>query len=1312
MQLKTQCQDFKIDVPGCPLQLNVKVGIGVGRISILHVGGIFNRLEYVPTGDALTQSFKAEHHADASKQDEQVIMSPEAYALVKDKFKVTFNKNDGYAYLQGATQTVKKTSLQHIMRQLLTGVDQAYVQSRVNRYEPAAVRHYVETFEEKWAAETRDLTVLFVNLGLTEEDMKDLSSKKDLKRVHNIISTVQKAVYFYEGSINKFLMDDKGSTLIAVFGLPPLAHEDDPLRGLFSAMQICTELKNLEGLYPSVGVTTGAAFCGIIGNRLRREYSILGDCVNLSARLMSHAAGMGGGVVCDGASWHHAQHDLSFHPLGKIQVKGKSKLIKIFHPYGKDFIPCFQKQDEKGHGRTTAKSVSRRFSLSNVGLIRSLNTGVLNPRSWLNSGMDTSKSKLRTNTHAIANFSKRQFEPPVFHEILRQAERHERAAKAGKGSVLLVQGEVGLGKTRLCARIHEMMANQISCFYSKAHGFNVGTALSSFKPMITRMLDPADTDDEKVQTRKVLQVLKSAKIPVEMAGVLSVVMGRDFFPESKTVKAMSNKHKMLMCIKVFKAIIVAHCKKNKATVLMLDDAIFLDEESWLLLLELTEIVSSIRLILIVTTRPIIKTYCATYAKDPSDWCKKLRETAEFRLLQPLPDEVIYRIICQSMRVNDCPPELAHFIIQEARGNPIAIQDFVFILEEKEKLFTIETGEVILKKNIDWEKLSKNVRCPRGVRLLMARQLDRISHKAQMILKIAALIGERFQFWLIKEVYPLSDTKDLWKEFKHCESENMIAIDPACTGWSRKSAEERQDPQQVDYMFTNRLMRNLLCKREVMDQINIHLKAINGTRLKFIHDIAKNARDTHTITAQLKANITMNGEKLGPQCTYICGNGLYIFKTEQEWSTADRNTEFIYIDLSACTVHQERPNQIAIEARAWMKDGKSMEDTTQVVIESLVEGNFFPTSYIKSIKEINSSFEAVVARKQRSINLMSKKYKSMIDSKAMKDYSEKEKHARESNFRSSSIFAIRRLKAESILIANCMVYKTHRLRMFSAWKKRTCILTKVGVVMLAGHIADTINDVVSVDLLPPKTMICMQTHSCRVYTDRPSDFDALDKKFPHPLFIEALLWAKGEKLSWERRRFCLSFANSSLQHDWYMNVKKTINSFHHGEAGNSLLAGLYTGNPSPRNAGANPRFSDIAMTREIGMDSMVSGISMNSASSTPRESSDRGQLSTMSPRATTPKRPLSQTSEKTSTSRSLRATPPGVVAPSKTVEPPLLIDKSVLTEGTESEISPPEATNKIVLALDTPTDKPRNGSTFSVGNSKLLTSASELPNANK
>jgi class 3 adenylate cyclase len=61
---------------------------------------------------------------------------------------------------------------------------------------------------------------------------------------------------------------------VAVFGLPPLAHEDDALRGVLCALDILAALHQLR-LRPSIGVTTGQAFCGVVGSRARREYSVL-----------------------------------------------------------------------------------------------------------------------------------------------------------------------------------------------------------------------------------------------------------------------------------------------------------------------------------------------------------------------------------------------------------------------------------------------------------------------------------------------------------------------------------------------------------------------------------------------------------------------------------------------------------------------------------------------------------------------------------------------------------------------------------------------------------------------------------------------------------------------------------------------------------------------------------------------------------------------------------------------------------------------------------------------------------------------------
>ena len=62
---------------------------------------------------------------------------------------------------------------------------------------------------------------------------------------------VQACCYWYEGSVNKFLMDDKGSTLIACFGLTPFAHENDATRAILCSLFICEKLFQL-GLAASV----------------------------------------------------------------------------------------------------------------------------------------------------------------------------------------------------------------------------------------------------------------------------------------------------------------------------------------------------------------------------------------------------------------------------------------------------------------------------------------------------------------------------------------------------------------------------------------------------------------------------------------------------------------------------------------------------------------------------------------------------------------------------------------------------------------------------------------------------------------------------------------------------------------------------------------------------------------------------------------------------------------------------------------------------------------------------------------------------
>uniref|UniRef100_A0A7S3PEK7 Guanylate cyclase domain-containing protein n=1 Tax=Aplanochytrium stocchinoi TaxID=215587 RepID=A0A7S3PEK7_9STRA len=273
--------------------LSIKFGIATGVVNIIHIGGATDsldscRIEYLAVGPALQDAFEAEKMC----QEGQVVVTQEAMKAVKNTNFYTFSKiQKQKAFWQvSANEKNKKLHIPQIKTRELNTDQNPEI---MFNYVPAAVAPYLEQKKhfESWLSELRRVTTLFCDIGMSGETMDKLTrgDPETENFLQNIYEKIQTLVFKYEGVINKFLIDDKGNTLIVVFGLAPFSHEDDANRAVFCAVDIINFL-NSKDLKPAMGVTTSVCYGGVIGHAgSRREYSIIGDGINMAARLMSLA---------------------------------------------------------------------------------------------------------------------------------------------------------------------------------------------------------------------------------------------------------------------------------------------------------------------------------------------------------------------------------------------------------------------------------------------------------------------------------------------------------------------------------------------------------------------------------------------------------------------------------------------------------------------------------------------------------------------------------------------------------------------------------------------------------------------------------------------------------------------------------------------------------------------------------------------------------------------------------------------------------------------------------------------------------------
>jgi class 3 adenylate cyclase/predicted ATPase len=181
--------------------------------------------------------------------------------------------------------------------------------------------------------ERRIVTILFSDVKGSTSLAENLDPEEVLEIMNGAFDVLIEPITKYEGTIARLM----GDAILAFFGAP-IAHEDDPVRACRAALDILEgaekfseklkEEKGIEGFAVRVGINTGLVVVAEVGADLRVEYTAMGDAVNIAARMESAADP--NTVLITEETKKLIDKYFDVDSLGPISVKGKSQPLNVF----------------------------------------------------------------------------------------------------------------------------------------------------------------------------------------------------------------------------------------------------------------------------------------------------------------------------------------------------------------------------------------------------------------------------------------------------------------------------------------------------------------------------------------------------------------------------------------------------------------------------------------------------------------------------------------------------------------------------------------------------------------------------------------------------------------------------------------------------------------------------------------------------------------------------------------------------------------------------------------------------------------------
>jgi adenylate cyclase len=184
--------------------------------------------------------------------------------------------------------------------------------------------------------ERREVTVLFCDVRGFTPLSERLSPEEVVALLNDFYTLMIETTFKHDGTLDKFM----GDAVMAIFGAP-IAHRDHSARAVLTALDMREGIAGLnqkraeqgkEGVAVGIGVSAGEAVAGTVGTEDRMEYTVIGDSVNLAARLESNAKP--GQILISHRTWEAVKDVVDTRALGVIKVKGKEEQVEVYEVLG------------------------------------------------------------------------------------------------------------------------------------------------------------------------------------------------------------------------------------------------------------------------------------------------------------------------------------------------------------------------------------------------------------------------------------------------------------------------------------------------------------------------------------------------------------------------------------------------------------------------------------------------------------------------------------------------------------------------------------------------------------------------------------------------------------------------------------------------------------------------------------------------------------------------------------------------------------------------------------------------------------------